>query len=242
MIVEPGRPPGPTAAREATVSVIVPARDAAPYLAECLASVLRQSHPVHEVIVVDDGSTDATAAIAARFGAPVRVVGQAPAGANPARNRGVRESSGAFVAFLDADDLWEPTKLEVQVAAFAADPPPDLVFGMVTQFRSPELAAGEGPALRSGASPMVGHHLGAMLVRRETFEGVGWLDETTYSGDFVDWFARASDQRLRIVTVDEVVMRRRLHRHNKGLTEPAGPREYARALRKVLERRRAATG
>lgn len=242
MIVDRGPRPDPSAAGQATVSVVVPARNAAPYLAECLASVLGQSHPAHEVIVVDDGSTDATAAIAARFGAPVRVVGQAPAGANPARNRGVRESSGEFVAFLDADDLWEPTKLEVQLAAFAEDPPPDVVFGMVTQFRSPELAAGEGPVLRSGARPVVGHHLGAMLVRRGTFEAVGWLDETTYSGDFVDWFARASDQRLRIVTVDEVVMRRRLHRHNKGLTEPAGPREYARALRKVLERRRAATG
>lgn len=221
-------------------SVIIPAHDAALYLGECIDSVLAQTHPVHEVIVVDDGSTDGTAAIASSFGAPVRLVRQARAGANPARNRGVRESEGAFIAFQDADDIWEPTKLQVQFDAFTAAPDVDIVFGMVTQFRSPELPEHLVHLPEDAESPIVGHHSGAMLLRRETFDAVGPLDESNYSGDFVDWFARALEQQRRIVVVDEVVMRRRLHLHNKGLTGGAGPEQYAKVLRKVVERRRGA--
>lgn len=225
----------------ATVSVIIPAFDVADYLGECIESVLGQTRPPHEVIVVDDGSTDDTAAVAVSFGSSIRLVRQERTGANPARNRGVRESSGAFLAFQDADDIWEPTKLERQLAAFESTPHVDLVFGMVTQFRSPELPE-ELVHLPEGADvPAIGHHSGAMLLRRSTFDEIGWFDETNYSGDFVDWFARALEQQHRIVVVDEVVMRRRLHLHNKGLTERAGPDQYARALRKVLARRRTAS-
>ena len=105
---------------KSTVSVVIPCYNGAAFLRETLASVLAQTHPVLEVIVVDDGSTDDSADIAASFGPPVRVARQPNRGESVARNRGVRESRGDWIAFLDADDAWLPNRIEAQ---FAQSPP-----------------------------------------------------------------------------------------------------------------------
>lgn len=97
------------------MSVVVPARDAESTLGEALSSVEAQSLPATEVIVVDDGSVDATAELASSHGA--RVIHQEPAGPSAARNRGIHESVGEWIAFLDADDVWHPHKLEAQMHA-----------------------------------------------------------------------------------------------------------------------------
>lgn len=103
------------------VSVVIPAYNAARTLPETLASALAQTHRDLEVVVVDDGSTDDTAAVARDAGDDrVRVVSVANGGVARARNTGIREASGDFVAFLDADDLWRPTKLERQFEVLSA--------------------------------------------------------------------------------------------------------------------------
>jgi glycosyltransferase involved in cell wall biosynthesis len=102
------------------VSVVIPCYNGAAFLRETLASVLAQTQPVLEVIVVDDGSTDDSAGIAALFGPPVRVLRQPNQGESVARNRGVREARGDWIAFLDADDAWLPRRIEAQ---FAQCPP-----------------------------------------------------------------------------------------------------------------------
>jgi glycosyltransferase involved in cell wall biosynthesis len=99
-----------------TVSVVVPCYNGADYLEECLRSAVAQTHPPLEVIVVDDGSTDGSAALATALGAPIRVIRQENSGESVARNRAIDEARGEWVAFLDADDVWRPTKLERQVA------------------------------------------------------------------------------------------------------------------------------
>ncbi len=104
-----------------TISVVIPCYNGAKYLRETLDSVLVQTHPVLEVIVVDDGSTDDSAAIAESFGPPVRVIRQPNQGESVARNRGIDEARGDWVAFLDADDLWEPEKLARQLAGVNPD-------------------------------------------------------------------------------------------------------------------------
>lgn len=101
-----------------TVSVVIPAYNAAPFIARAIESVLAQTRPVLEVLVVDDGSRDRTAEIAAGFGAPVRVVRQANAGPSAARNHGARLARGEWIALLDADDAWLPEKLERQSLYF----------------------------------------------------------------------------------------------------------------------------
>ena len=106
-----------------TVSVVIPCYNAAPFLRETLDSVLNQTCPALEVIVVDDGSTDDSAAIAWSYGPPVRVIQQENQGESVARNRGMDEAQGEWVALLDADDRWLPQKLERQLAALGGASP-----------------------------------------------------------------------------------------------------------------------
>lgn len=104
---------------KSSVSVIIPCYNGAPYLRETLESALAQTHTPLEVIVVDDGSTDDSAAIAESFGPPVRVIRQENQGESVARNRGIDEARGEWIALLDADDLWKPRKLELQLSKTA---------------------------------------------------------------------------------------------------------------------------
>src|SRR4029450_9561835 len=98
------------------VSVIIPTFDRATWVREAIASVLAQTYPHLELIVVDDGSHDATPEVIQAFGQALTYIRQAHAGVSAARNRGVAASRGALVAFLDSDDLWLPRKIAAQVA------------------------------------------------------------------------------------------------------------------------------
>ncbi len=105
------------------VSVIVPCFNAAPWLGEAIESVLAQTHPAIETIVVDDGSTDESVAVARRY-APrgVQVVTQPNRGASAARNHGLRLARGAFIQFFDADDVLGPEKIALQLRLLADSP------------------------------------------------------------------------------------------------------------------------
>jgi glycosyltransferase involved in cell wall biosynthesis len=105
-----------------TISVIIPAHNYARYVAEAIDSALAQTYPVLEVIVVDDGSTDGTPGVLAAYENRIRVIRQTNQGVSAARNSGISAARGEYVAFLDADDLWQPMKLEAQMARFDADP------------------------------------------------------------------------------------------------------------------------
>ena len=99
----------------AKISVVIPCYNGGRFLGETLTSVMHQTYPAYEVLVIDDGSTDDSAAIAESYGPPVRVIRQPNRGESIARNRGIEEARGEWVAFLDADDLWSPTKLQQQL-------------------------------------------------------------------------------------------------------------------------------
>jgi glycosyltransferase involved in cell wall biosynthesis len=100
-----------------TISVVVPAYNRAALIGSTLRSLLAQTQPAAEVIVVDDGSTDSTAETVERFGPPVRVIRQRNSGPGAARNRGFQESRGDFIHFFDSDDLAAPNKHQVQMDA-----------------------------------------------------------------------------------------------------------------------------
>jgi glycosyltransferase involved in cell wall biosynthesis len=104
----------------ASVTVVLPTYNSGPLIGEAVASVLAQTVPPEAVIVVDDGSTDDTANRLARFGARIRYIYQPNQGVSAARNCGLREARSEFVAFLDADDVWHPRKLELQLAELRA--------------------------------------------------------------------------------------------------------------------------
>ncbi len=144
------------------ISVVVPAWNAQATLAETLASIAAQTLAPGEVVVADDGSEDATTAVASAAGA--RVVRLAHAGAPAATNEGVAACRGELIAFLDSDDLWTPGKIAAQTAALAADPLLDGVFGHMRCFADPGLDG----ALRVPEGAQPGWAAGALLIRRTT--------------------------------------------------------------------------
>ena len=221
------------------VSVIVPAHNAAPYIADAIDSIQAQHHGNLDIVVVDDGSTDATAEIAAVDG--VRLRRQTQRGAGAARNAGLALARGEFIAFLDADDLWTAGRLGVQLAAAAGQPDVDLVFGRVEQFISPEIDAAEaGIHCPTGSVPA--YLAGSLLARASAFRRVGDFREDLQVGEFLDWCARAEELGLRSHMLDETVLRRRIHSTNLGLTRRAAAGDYAVVLKAALDRRRGLTG
>jgi glycosyltransferase involved in cell wall biosynthesis len=113
---------------QASISVIIPCYNQGRFLGAALDSVLAQQHPVHEIIVVDDGSTDETAAVATSYSA-VQYIRQENAGPAAARNRGLQGCSGDFVVFVDADDRLLPTHFTACLRAFAEHPNAVMVWG-----------------------------------------------------------------------------------------------------------------
>jgi glycosyltransferase involved in cell wall biosynthesis len=211
------------------VAAVIPVRDGERFLGEAIASVLAQSEPPDEIVVVDDGSGDGSAALAATF-AGVHVVSLPPSGPAAARNAGVAASSAPLVAFLDADDLMEPTRLAVQVAALRDPAALAGVLGWITPF-------GDGSPDLPGA-PVPGYLAGALMVRRTAFGEVGPFDPTLAAGEFGDWHLRARDLGLRIEVLAVPVIRRRAHDANLTRDVDALAGGYLRVARLALERRR----
>lgn len=168
------------------ISVVIAAYNAASTLAETLDSVLNQTRPADEILVVDDGSTDETAAVAARFAdAGVRLLQQPNAGPSAARNRGAQATTGDYLAFLDADDLWHPTKLQAQLAYLEATPAAVLVscqrwrWQMERDHRFVERFGARHPAvlLRELCVRNVVGNTSMPLLRRSAFERAGGFNE-----------------------------------------------------------------
>lgn len=216
-----------------SVSVIIPVHNGAPYIREAIESVMSQALPAAEIIVVDDGSTDETSGILSAM-ENVRYVRQEKSGQAIARNRGFAESTGDLIAFLDADDVWMPEKLALQVAALDSDPPFDCVFGLAVEFAGSRPPAREIELQRKHDA----HLPGAMLVRRNMFAAVGPYDAQWRVGEVVDWYARAVDLGLRMTTLQHVVLLRRIHGDNLGRRSRDPSRDYLSVLRRSINRRR----
>ncbi len=191
------------------VSVIVPVYNGEAYLAEALESVFAQDYAPLEVIVADDGSTDASLEIARSFSG-VACLELAHEGVSAARNAAVRASTGDWLAFLDADDTWLPGKMTAQVRAGGA--PCGLVLcHSVFQFEGAVPGWFLGP-LEGSAVPSFAPS--AWLIRRKTFDAVGPFDEARSVGEDTEWLSRAWDQGVQYLMLDEPLLRRRIHASN----------------------------
>lgn len=167
------------------VSVIIPAYNAEGYLAETIESALAQTFRSFEIFVVDDGSADRSADIAERYAPQVRVLRKKNGGPASARNLGICESSGNFIAFLDSDDLWMPDKLARQVAYFESHPAVGLLYGEALMFT---IADGgkkvEGKIGYAGEASLrlllYGDFIpnSTVMIRRECVDRVGLLNES----------------------------------------------------------------
>ena len=188
-------------AKQPLVSVVTATYNMGQYLPQAVGSVLAQTHPHVEIVVVDDGSTDGTPAICAQLAAQdprVRIHRQENAGQAKAKNMGVRLSRGEFVAFLDADDLWIADKLERQLPLFAGRPSVGVVYSDYA------CMDGDGRPLHKNPTHMHrGRISGKLLienfvsfptaiVRKECLERHGVFDETFGMGIDYDLWLRLS--------------------------------------------------
>ena len=214
------------------VSLIIPCFNAGGHIAEAIASAAGQSRAPDEIIVVDDGSDDDSAQIVERIGSAVRLLRQENRGAAAARNAGIAASRGSILAFLDADDAWPPDSIAVRLAEMERCGA-DMVGGRVRQ-----CLVEVGPHVPSGGPDLVGRLAGALLIRRDAFERVGWFDERLRTAETIDWVARAHDKGLHEAHCDAVVLFRRVHGKNMMMTQPGTDQDRLGVLRAAIARRR----
>ncbi len=224
---------------EPTVSAVILSHEGEPYLAEAIESALAQTHPCSEVVIVDNGSADRSVALAESYGDPVVVHALGSnRGIGIARNVGLEVATGDYVAFLDHDDTWERGKNEAQLAAFAGSEPPDLVFGHVRQFVSPDLDPLVAARIKLPDAPQPGLFLGAMLAPRRTWDRVGEWQQGWDVADGLAWLVRARDLGLREAMLPDLVTNRRIHGANQSFHNHDKRAEWAQLLKASLDRRR----
>jgi len=218
------------------VSVIVPIHNGERFLGEALDSIAAQDYGSVEIIVVDDGSTDGGAALAAARG--VTLIRQEQRGAGTARNTGVANARGEILAFLDQDDLWLPEKLRRQVELLLAHPG-SFCLAQQAYF----LDGVERPAWFGKPELLAADHTGwapsCLAVHKTTFARVGPFDERLLHASDLDWFARAKQSGVAMMTPPETLVRRRIHRANES-GRPATMTELFVALRGAAARKRTA--
>ncbi|PDV97072.1 glycosyltransferase family 2 protein [Candidatus Chloroploca asiatica] len=218
------------------ISVIIPVYNGERFLAEAIQSVLDQTLPPDEIIVVDDGSTDNTAAIVAGLAStsplPICYVDQENQGPAAARNHGIRLAKGDFLAFLDADDLWVCHKLADQYSYLVEHTDIIVVWGLVQL-----CAIQDGTCVDTG-EPWHGPNLGCALFRREAFQQVGGLDISLRVSEDLDWLLRSREANLPQTVINNVVLRYRLHDSNTWLGRQKVSESLLYALKKRLDRRR----
>jgi glycosyltransferase involved in cell wall biosynthesis len=215
------------------VSVIIPAHNAGRYLRECIDSVLSQSYPSLEIIVVDDGSTDDTPRIMSEFGDRIVAIRQDNAGAAAARNAGLFRARGKYIAFLDADDVWRPDKLERQVEVLEASPDVGVVFSRWMLWYPN--SDGTYPPMEAISEPAVGAEISSpdyadllldctlftstVVMRREVVNRIGGFAWDLRRGQDYDYWLRAS----RVTRIKSVELELALYRmDNDAIAKKAG--------------------
>lgn len=218
------------------VSVIIPVFNGERFLRDAAQSVLDQRHSSLEIIIVDDGSTDGTANVARSLPETVCYLHQTNQGPAAARNRGIEHARGSLLAFADADDLWPPSKLALQLPYLLRDPKIDIVLGLVQQVRLSET----GP--EEFAEPAFSVNLGSAIIRKAVFERVGLFDEAMRYSEDVDWFLRAREAGAEIKTIDAVTLLYRQHDQNMTRGKSTSELNVLKALKRSLDRRREHSG
>jgi glycosyltransferase involved in cell wall biosynthesis len=218
--------------QKATVTVVIPAFNAAAFLGEALESVLAQTYQPLEIIVVDDGSEDETPQVAAAYASKVTYIRKERGGPASARNSGIRAASGEWIAFQDADDIWLPTFLEKLVHT-SAKKSADVAFCDAVTLEN-DIMVGptffERKGLKTRLDEIAPYDIlldpfslffefhqfmltCAVLVRRDALLRVGLFDESIYCGEDLDLWLRLS-LTYRFAIVNENLVLRRIHNHN----------------------------
>ncbi|HEX7828232.1 MAG TPA: glycosyltransferase family A protein [Thermoanaerobaculia bacterium] len=217
------------------VAVIVPVHNGVRFLAETLDSVFAQDYRPLEVIVVDDGSTDGSAELAATR--EVLVIRQEQRGVAVARNVGIAASIAPIITMLDQDDLWEPSKVRKQVDYLLAHPD-HVVLCLQEFFVEPSIAQQPSwvrPEMMSG--PVPGWMPSCLAFTRATYERVGEHDPQYAQASDTDWIARAKAIGVPFATIDELLVRHRVHDTNDS-GAPNAHKQLLQVVRRAVWRQR----
>lgn len=204
-----------------TIAAIVTTYNAGALVGEAIASIRAQTRAPDELIVIDDGSTDGTAELVAGLGGTMHYHAQANAGSSAARNAGWQRAASTWIAFLDADDLWMPRRLEDQEAWLGKHPETEAVFGLSQNFIQVGCEDRFDPAGNRVDEWLPGWLPGTVLIRRDTLERTGGFNAELRSAEVIDWVIRLREAGLRMEMTEIPALRRRLHRGNKGLQKHA---------------------
>ncbi len=221
------------------ISIVMPAFNASAFIAEGIGSILAQEHRPLEIIVIDDGSADDTAAIVTAFGKLVRFHRQAHAGAPSARNYGLSLVSGELVTFLDSDDLFEKNKLGRQLLKLQNNPEIDIVLGGLRHFQQTNAEQQPASFPQTQQDDRLILQLSCGLFRRSVFDRVGLFDVLLRQCDDWDWFMRARELRVGMLLHRDIVVNHRLHSHNLTRDRSEVVTYQAMMFKRALDRRRA---
>jgi glycosyltransferase involved in cell wall biosynthesis len=221
------------------VSIVMPVYNGARFIAEALASVQREPGIEAEIIVVDDGSTDETTRVVASVSEHdprIRLLKCEHKGVSPARNVGVRAATGAYVTFLDSDDICPPGRIARQARKLADRPDAAAVIGETLLFE--ELTEDLQPAPGTRYLQILTVTLHSALFRRDVFDRLGLFDETlAFSEDF-DFFLRLAEAQAPLVIETEIASLYRRHAGSMTTNTNAVKAGMLAALQRSLARRR----
>jgi glycosyltransferase involved in cell wall biosynthesis len=210
-----------------SITAIVPVHNGAAHLADGLRSILAQTMPVDEIIVVDDGSTDGSAELAAATAPGARIIRQARQGPAKARNHAAAVAQSDYLAFLDHDDLWPPDRTARLLAGAAATPEAGLIYGRVHV----EPATGK-------ADPHIPYLFQSSLVSREVWVRLGGMSaERDYAED-LDLYMQIVEAGIILAKIDAVTVNYRLHGGNRSLNIGRSRQAMLESLRASITRRR----
>jgi glycosyltransferase involved in cell wall biosynthesis len=218
------------------VSVVVPVYNGERFLADCLDSLVAQDYPAIEVVVVDDGSTDGSAAIAERYDG-VRVLRRAHVGLAATRNAGIRAATGSLIGFCDADDWWKPGKASAQVAYLAAHPEVDVALCRQETHFEPGVAHPGWLIPDQRYGDLDGVSSTSALFRRAVFEQLEYRTDMATGSDF-NLLVRARSAGFGIAVLEEPLQVRRVH--GDSMTDREGTAYHAMfdSVREHLRNRR----
>lgn len=217
---------------EPLISVVIPVRNGAPFLASAMSSILAQGYGNLEVLLVDDGSTDDLSARIEPYSDALRYIRQKALGQAAARNRAIRESNGDPIAFLDVDDLWTPNHLRTLLRSLERNPCAGIAQGMMRQFWTTR----DGKYCRTVPYRMP--YLGSCLFRRAVFLQCGLFDEGMSYGEDHDFFYRCWEHDIVKANVDALSL---LYRRHAGNMTRGRDREQVQVLKRRIERIRCGT-
>jgi len=219
------------------ISVIIPTYNAGRFISTALDSVMAQDYRPIEVVVVDDGSTDGTAAIVKSY-AQVRYIYQANQGPAAARNAGLANSTGELIAFLDADDYWTPHKLTIQSQYLAEHPELGCVIARWQDFLDGGIERPDWipeSALEKGEGTL---GMQVSLVHRWVFDRIGPLNERYRYGDDLEWFVRVRESGILIGLMPSILLYRRVHASNLSQNQRAAATARIHILKEHMDRTR----